>query len=165
MRYKTGVKVWESSSNSLFHKCSWGGDTEDCHGLLLNVITFLLVLSRQALCSDNGWDPPEKLPLLLPRRRVCLECLFLFLFISFGQVPWKSQQLQKLMLFILTCSHFEKAQNKKHQQLQMRGIKNIQPVSPPNLFKVPLQENEAVENLLLYLGNWRTGKMKLNYFG
>ena len=65
--------------------------------------------------------------------------VLVFIFIYFlWSSAMKSHQLQKLMLFILTHSHFEEAQNKKHQQLQMRGIKNMPLVSPPNMFKVPL---------------------------
>lgn len=112
--------------------------TQDCHFLLLNnILTFLLALSRCVVCRYNGWDSSENLPLLSPRRSVSLECIFSFLFMSFGLVPWESQQFQKLKLFILTCNHFEKAQNKKHQ-LQMLRKKKMAKGSPPDMFKVIL---------------------------
>lgn len=118
----------------LFYVLSVSGEGTQDFVTNNNVLTFLLALPRWILCSDNGWDSPEKSSLLLPKRSVCYECLFSFLFMSVGQVPWESQQFQKFMLFILTCNHFDKAQNRKHQQLQMCGMTKIPSGSPSDMF-------------------------------
>lgn len=103
-----------------------GEGMQDCHFLLLklnNILTFLLALSGWVLCSDNGWDSPEKLPLLLPKRSVCSECLFSFSFMSFCQVPWESQQFQKLRFSFWLATILRKHRAKNISNCKCEGWK------------------------------------------
>lgn len=74
------------------------------------------------LCIVTMAETLQNSAFTLTMRRLCLVCLFLLLFISFGQVPWHTQQI---MLFILTCSHSEKTEQKISATENVWDKKNI----------------------------------------